>query len=601
MTISALMEREELKFDVSSNHAFSFALHLLMDDDPDIVFQAVQVLDHLKDPRALETLRFLLCHSDPNVVQSAIMAIGHLGDERAIPDLTTFLKTDQWLKMAAVQALGDLRSSLAVRPLAKLLTDFIIGPLASESLARIGGTAAFKVLAKHWLKFHKQLDTETVLSLLVHVLEGISKKIPKIPGLRKSVIPYLDDHDDAVRTSAARCILALGSGSEDKKALSIMAYTASDPGVLPACLKYRRDLIPHLLNMKGVHQTWGFQLASLFPKGISVSLLSASLGNVEHYEHLDCIVHALVKIKDPAIVPAVLDLYLRVPIVCRYLLTPLLLIHKKQIRSLLIDLDVDDETRLVISAYSGISPICIALEILDLPQDSCIMVISQITDCKTILKCLPWNQWLENNPVVYASIAAEVAVKANLRELLPLLRKTLTVYPVPQIIRAVGELGDQESMPILISHLNKTSFLAKVLILESMGRIGGQKAREELRKAAMTLEYREARIAYKSLSQCATEEDSAFFRDAVTNADWYVRLACAEFFVRYSNPENLEAMAGFSSDPVSIVAQRALSFLKSRLRDNRSHQGGIENQNNFQNGFGNFELNSVLQKHEYCS
>ena len=48
--------------------------------------------------------------ADPNVQQEAILAIGQLGDARSIPHLVPFLAADLWVQMAAVQALGDLRS-----------------------------------------------------------------------------------------------------------------------------------------------------------------------------------------------------------------------------------------------------------------------------------------------------------------------------------------------------------------------------------------------------------------------------------------------------------------------------------------------------------
>lgn len=566
MSISTFLEHKQLKFDKKGNHSFSFALSLLQDNDPDTVLQAIQVLNHLKDPRALEMLRSLLYHPDPNVVQAAIITIGHLGDDRSVSDIVPFLKSDSWLKMAAIKALGELRSSLAVRPLANLLSDPVTGSLAAEALARIGGTTALRALSKNWLKFHSQLDTEIMLGLLAHVIEGVAKKPPKIHGLRKSIIPYLDDPSDTIRLSAAQCVLALGSGPDDKKALAILADNLSYPQILPACLKNRNDLIPYLLNTRSIQQVWGFQLVSLFPKDTPIPILKAATGSYEHYEYLDCIVNALQKIKDPAIVPAILDLYIRIPIPYRYLLNPLLRIHKKLVRSLLIDTDVDDETRLVISSFLGIAPICIALEILDLHQISRIFVISQITDCKAILKSLPWIQWIEDNPGFYAPVAAEVAVKANLSELLPVLREILAVYPVEQIIRAAGEFRDKESVPILVSHLDKTSSYIKSLILEILGRIGGSEARETLRNAALTLQADESRIAYKALSGCGTEEDSAFFRNVISSNDWYIRLACAEFLSRFPSPENLEAIAELANDPVSVIAQRALFFLKCRLK-----------------------------------
>jgi len=72
------------------------------------------------------------------VQQAVILAIGRLGNASSVPDLLPFLGADPWLQMAAVQALGDLRSVRAVRPLANLFTDLVVGPLAVEAVARIG-------------------------------------------------------------------------------------------------------------------------------------------------------------------------------------------------------------------------------------------------------------------------------------------------------------------------------------------------------------------------------------------------------------------------------------------------------------------------------
>jgi HEAT repeat protein len=132
---------------------FGLAVELLRVADPDVVLQAVMILDHLKDPRAFEPLRALLDHADPNVVQVAIVGIGHLGDARAIPDLIPFLDREPWVQVAAVEALGDLRSQEAARPLGRLLPDLIAGPMAAEALARIGGNRTFRTLARHWLRF----------------------------------------------------------------------------------------------------------------------------------------------------------------------------------------------------------------------------------------------------------------------------------------------------------------------------------------------------------------------------------------------------------------------------------------------------------------
>src|SRR4051812_17520847 len=59
-------------FKLRGGRSFAVALRLLKDGDPDVVLQAVLILDHVRDPRALEPLRGALTHPDPNVVQAAI-------------------------------------------------------------------------------------------------------------------------------------------------------------------------------------------------------------------------------------------------------------------------------------------------------------------------------------------------------------------------------------------------------------------------------------------------------------------------------------------------------------------------------------------------
>src|SRR5204862_4942236 len=98
--------------------SFPLAIRLLNDPDEDVALQAILILDHLRDPRALEPLRAILQSSDLNLAQAAIVAVGKLGNARSVPDLLPFLDGDPWLQMAAVQALGDLRSARAVPALA---------------------------------------------------------------------------------------------------------------------------------------------------------------------------------------------------------------------------------------------------------------------------------------------------------------------------------------------------------------------------------------------------------------------------------------------------------------------------------------------------
>jgi hypothetical protein len=567
MITETLIERKTLDIHISSSLTFSRklseVLSLLNHEDPGAVLAAVQTLYKLNDVRTLDSLRTLLHHPDAEVVHAAILAVGHLGDVRVADDLGPFLNASPLLQMAAVHALRELRTPSAVSLLSEVLLDKMIGPMAAEAIACIGGPSAFKVLVKHWLRFSREIDTENYLGLLRYVTEGIPEKPLKAPGFCESVLPYLDDPNISIRTSAACCLLAAGPSATDEKAISIISRSFSESRTLPACLRRRGDLVPVLLKARGLAQSWGFQLAARFPGSVDAQLLSDSINSCgRDCEYISHIAEALLKIKNPALTRAVLELYLRISWSMRPSLHTVIRAYKKQMRSLLIDCDTDDETRLVISSITGTSPVCIALEILDLPLDSRILVISQLCGQKSIMKCLPWTQWLENNPGFYITVAAEVAVRAHLPGLLPVLRKALSKYPIASIINTVGALADRESAPVLISHLSTVSQQTKALIIECLGRIGGSDAKKALKRVAMSHVTEESILAFRALGVCSSDEDCELFRDAASSPEWHIRLICVDVLSRFPSANNFQILAKLSVDPVPVVAQRAFYFLK---------------------------------------
>jgi hypothetical protein len=228
---------------------------LLRDADDDVVLQAVLILGKLRDPRALEPLHSVLGHADPNVQQEAILAIGALGDARSIPYLTPFLDADPWVQMAAVQALGDLRTPEAVPYVAGRLTDPFVGSLAAEALARIGGGTAFHALAGHWPAGGMEIDDETMLGLLAHVIEGLPHGEPAAAapaGFREALAARLHDRSPEVSTAAARCLLALGASAWDTVAIEVLAARAVPPGRLRAAARPDRPSPRHPRRAAGL-------------------------------------------------------------------------------------------------------------------------------------------------------------------------------------------------------------------------------------------------------------------------------------------------------------------------------------------------------------
>ena len=573
-------------FKLRGGRSFAVSLRLLKDGDPDVVLQAVLILDHLRDPRALEPLRGVLTHPDPNVIQAAILAIGRLGNARSIPDLLPFLAADPWLQMAAVQALGDLRSPVAIKPLTELLTDLLAGSMAAEAIARIGGATAFRVLASHWMLYSEQLEAEEVLGLLAHVLEGLSGLPAPFPGLAESLAGRLDDPALEVRTSAARCLLSLGPGEWDDAALASltgvggMGGTGGTGGVggsLPPSLARRRDLIPRLLLLPGEPRVWGFHLAVRYPRSASPEALFAALAEpagaaprsaglgVDLAELLPAAVPALTRLRHPDIGRQLLALHLRLTPEGRSALEPALRAHGAEVRAALAEMagEIDPVERLVLGARLGLSEREVADGILALAPGERRGAIARLADVTGAMRLLPWESWVAAEPDDDADLAAEVAAAAGLRELLPTLRSHAVERPTPALVRALGELRDRESVPLLLALLAASPGRRELnpLVLESLGRIGGPEARAALAAAARSAPAGEARLAYRALALCATEDDSPLFREAATHPDWYVRLACADVLTRFARPENLAPLALLAGDPVPAVAHRALASL----------------------------------------
>lgn len=538
------------------------ALELLRDDESKVVIQAVLILDHLKNPRALDPLRAVLGHSDPNVVQAAIVAIGHLGDARAIPDLLPFLEADAWLQMAAVQALGDLRSPAAVEPLSELLTDLMLGALAAEALAQIGGDEAARALAGHWLRFRAELEPEAALGLLAHALEGLPRRLEPIPELRKSLAERLRDPYREVRVCAARCLLALGPGVEDSEALSILeSGTDEELNVLPSCLAQRADLAGLLLAKPGLLRSWGLKLTARHPRSASVEALAGAVSEFTADESLEPLKEVLLKIADRELAGSLLNLYLRLTPELRAELAPVIEAHREGLETALADSDMPPGDRIVLGGLLGEGVETLREGLLALDGEDRAAAIEQLTGRADVLASLPWDQWLAEDGESTLLLAAHVADEAGLRELLPLLREAFRETGNPAVVRAFGSLGDREAVPLLLDDLDGGR-LPKPLLVESLGRIGGPEARAALRELAGSGQEKISRLAYRALAACATEEDDTFFREAITHADWYVRLACTEVLGRFVRPENLAGLSRLAADPVPVVAQRALESLE---------------------------------------
>jgi HEAT repeat protein len=396
------------------------------------------------------------------------------------------------------------------------------------------------------------------------VIEGLKRPAEAPASLTESLAGFLHSEEPGARASAARCLLALGPSEHDEEAIDELAGGSVDVSIVPACLNFRRDLTPRLVSRAGPGRAWGFLLAARWPRSITVGELAEALGSeLPPAELLRPAIRALERIRSAKIAETLVELFATVPAEQGSSLLPLLATHREFLRDVLDSrTDLEASTRLVLRAQLGDTADDLVEGVLALDEAERPTVVERILDVEEVARRLPWRDWLRGDADRYAPLAARAAAEFGLVDLLPIFRDLLAADSSPAVVRAVGELGDRESVPALRGLLQEEDDRLVPLVLESLGRIGGPDARAAIRGVLFGGGC-ESRLGLRALSLCAIEEDDAVFRGAVGHADWYVRLTCAEVLGRFARPENLAALSQLAADPVAIVSHRALSSLES--------------------------------------
>lgn len=535
--------------------AIDLAVRLLEDRDPDVVLQAVLLLDHLGDPRALEPMRAVLSHPNPNVQQAAILAVGTMGHHGVVGELLEFLGAGLWLQMAAIEALGKLRATAAIEPLAALLPDPSLGPLAADALTRIGGERAFACLAGHWMA-EGGLDTKR-LELLAYVLEGTTGDVQRPDDVIAALTRALDSSDRAGRTAAARCLLVLGPGPEDARAIEVLAAGWGDSTSMPAGMRLRPDLMETLLTGNGVQRGWGFRLAAEYPYRVPATALAAALDATHERQHFTAVAEALYAIADPDLGGLVVRLYGRLPAEVRIGWGPLLRRYAPAVREAVeSDPDLDPGVRQVLAAAFEVGSAAVATAVAQLPREERVEALAHIADRRDVLHRLPWTEWLSEAPEIYGSYAVQTAEQAGLENQLWAVRKLLLSKPHRELIRLVGALADRESVPLLEKLVDAGSVTLKPFALAALGKIGGPDARRVLRRHCQWTG-RWVRFAYRALAECRTIEDLDLFRLGTEHEDWHVRMVCASVLHADGDETDQPLLALLSADTVSAVSDRA--------------------------------------------
>ncbi len=541
--------------------SFSIAVALLTDHDPDVALQAVLLLDAIGDPRAWPHLRPLLRHSDENVVQAAIIAAGRLGSASAVADVLPFLAGDPWVQAAALTALGQLRSRDAVPAIAPLLGDPLLGELAAESLARIGGTMAATALVQHWGDLEERLDATQWMPLVAQVLCEADAPVLQ-DGLRKQLGQHVASNDPELALAAARALLASGPGDDDGAALELVLNAESrnaddQDSALPACLARRYDLAQYLL-CSGVARNWGYELYRRDPRCIEREVVQRVIVEFPPTD-AELLGTLVARIDDT---PTLIALYLGEPLT-RDAIAPLLRARAGQVCEWLdATPELDGTSRLLL--LDGASA-----ELRELRKGVCkldiVERVSLVGELRSpsVLLGLPWLLWIEEDRDTFARLLGEVTARRHLDGLMPLVRRQIVRDALPELVACAGAMRDRESLPLLIRALHEADPSLRHVLFDAIAAIGGESARNVLYPLATCGEPEVERLAAIAIAQHATPQDCAMLRTLAASTDWAIRYQAAGALGQFPQPENVETLAVLAADPTAVVAQRARGWLNA--------------------------------------
>jgi HEAT repeat protein len=177
---------------------------------------AADALGALKSKLAVAALTDALADASPDVRAASALALGRLGEERAIPPLRAALRdAEPVVRSGAAQALGKLGAANAAADVAALLTDAAdeVRTSAAEALGSIGGKDAVDALIRRLADKSLYVRSRAALAL---------GKISDVRAVA-ALIDALRDMDRTVRASSAEALGKLKDRSAVRPLIDALA------------------------------------------------------------------------------------------------------------------------------------------------------------------------------------------------------------------------------------------------------------------------------------------------------------------------------------------------------------------------------------------
>ena len=260
-----------------------------------------KILSDQKSPSSVDALSdaLVLGESDPahNQMNKEIAsALGHIGDKKAVPTLLKLLKArDNYVKIEAINALGQLKSADAVEPLIEMATsesgEPFIAKKAIQALGHIADARAVPALKQMMFKERKGVSfyVESSFALYQIGAPAVPALVPLMAGEDKAFLEWTRENkviEPAVYAKTAQVLGDLHAEAKDAEKALIKQ------------LKYENGFAEQLLvRMKAADALGRMRSKAAVP------VLMSMLDEQEPATRAEYI-RALVRIGDPAAVPA---------------------------------------------------------------------------------------------------------------------------------------------------------------------------------------------------------------------------------------------------------------------------------------------------------
>lgn len=180
------------------------------------------MLGNIKSPLAVEPLAKLLHDEAENVVHAAAESLGAIGDPAAVQYLVLVLRTQEfWSQYPTVVALGRIAHHSAVEPLLDYLGDEMLAPPVVDALGSIADPRALTPLLQ-------LLASDEEPPLVPH--SQVLRALVRIMTVAGGEVPFPEQQRPVVRKAVEA---ALGSEDvEDRLAALIVAGWSADPDLV---------------------------------------------------------------------------------------------------------------------------------------------------------------------------------------------------------------------------------------------------------------------------------------------------------------------------------------------------------------------------------